>query len=44
MAVRRRQNGNINHVYFGVGLFNFTPDMQKLEQLFEEILDNDFNW
>lgn len=44
MAVRRRQNGNINHVFFGVGLFNFTPDMQKLEQLFEEILDNDFNW
>jgi len=44
MAVRRRQNGNINHVFFGVGLFNFTQDMQKLEELFDQILANDFNW
>lgn len=44
VASRRRLQGNINHVFFSVGLFQFTKNTQKLEQLFEEILENDFNW
>ena len=44
MGVRRRQNGNVSHVFFSIGLNNFNKDTSKLEDLLEEILVNDFNW
>jgi hypothetical protein len=44
VGVRRKFNGNVNHVFFGVGLFQFNKDVSKLEDLFEEILVNDFDW
>ena len=44
VGVRRKYNGNINHVFFGVGLYNFNKDVSKLEDLLEQILVNDFNW
>jgi hypothetical protein len=44
MGVRRRHQGNINHVFFGVGLYQFTKSPANLQLLFDEILLNDFNW
>ncbi len=44
VAARRRFNGNINHVFFDMELHLLNKDLQKLEDLFEEILINDFNW
>jgi hypothetical protein len=44
VGVRRTFNGNVNHVFFGVGLHQFNKDLNTLEDLFEEILINDFNW
>jgi len=44
MAARRKQNGNINHVFFAIELHKFDKDLNLLEDLFEEILLNDFDW
>ena len=44
VAARRRYNGNINHVFFAVELHKFNKDLSLLEDLFEEIFLNDFNW
>ncbi|MCT4624433.1 MAG: hypothetical protein N4A46_12490 [Schleiferiaceae bacterium] len=44
VASRRRFSGNINHVFFAMELHLMNKDLQKLEDLFEEILINDFNW
>ena len=44
VGVRRKFQGNVNHVFFGVGLFQFNKNPADLEDLFEEILLNDFDW
>lgn len=44
VGVRRKFNGNVNHVFFGVGLYQFNKDLNTLEDLFDEILINDFDW
>lgn len=44
VGVRRRYQGNINHVFFGVNLHQFTKNPGNLQNLFQEILLNDFNW
>jgi len=44
VAARRKFNGNINHVFFAMELHLMNKDLQSLEDLFEEILVNDFNW
>lgn len=44
VAARRRSNGNINDVFFAMELHLLNKDLQALEDLFEEILVNDFNW
>jgi hypothetical protein len=44
MGVRRKFQGNVNHVFFGIGLYQFTKTPANLQLLFEEILLNDFNW
>lgn len=45
VGVRRKYQGNnVNHVFFGVGLFQFNKNPADLEDLFEQIFLNDFNW
>ena len=44
VGVRRKYQGNVNHVFFGVGLFQFNKNTAALEDLFQEILLNDFDW
>ena len=44
VAARRRFNGNINHVFFAMELHLLNKDLALLEDLFDEILLNDFNW
>lgn len=44
VGVRRKHQGKVNHVFFGVGLYQFTKNPTNLQLLFEEILLNDFNW
>ncbi len=44
MGVRRKYNGNVSHVFFGVGLYQFTADLTALQNLFQQILIDDFNW
>ncbi len=44
VAARRRFSGKINHVFFAMELQKFNKDLNLLEDLFDEILLNDFNW
>lgn len=44
IGVRRKFNGNVSHVFFGLGLYQFNKDVVELKNLMEEILVNDFNW
>jgi len=44
VGVRRKFNGNVSHVFFGLGLYQFNKTTADLKDLMEEILVNDFNW
>lgn len=44
VASRRKIGNKVNHVFFGVGLFQFTKNPTDLKDLFEDILIDDFNW
>ncbi len=44
IGVRRKFNGNISHVFFGLGLYQFNKNAADLENLMQEILVDDFNW
>ena len=40
----RSNNGNINQYFFSVQLHEFNSEPQELYDLFDQILNNDFNW
>ena len=40
----RRQNGNINQVFFSVELYRFDKDPVALDNLFDKVLNDAFNW
>ncbi len=44
IAARRKLNGNINQVFFAIELHKVNNDPTALNDLFDQILNNDFNW
>lgn len=44
VGVRRRYQGNISEVFFSMELWRFNQDPQKIEDLLNQILTNDFAW
>lgn len=44
VAAFRKRNDNINQIFFSVGLHQFNTDPNALNDLFDKILNDDFNW
>lgn len=40
----RRRNGNVQQVFIATSLHRFTGNATNLQQFFDKILDDDFNW
>ncbi len=44
IGVRRRLNGNISQVFFSMELWRFNRTPAEVENLFDQVFNNDFNW
>jgi hypothetical protein len=44
VGARRKVNGNIYQYFFSVQLYKLDQQISNLHQLFDQILNNDFNW